>query len=831
MVTLKKRWKNIREDPHLWKMTKSVFSLVGYLIAFILLSLVLAGTVFGLDNAIVYLPMDNSTVNGAFQTDVSAGGHNAEVRDDFVQVSGVINEGIQNDGTNDELWINKTTDLMFRTDDDFTISFWWKNPIATESGDYIFGVEKNAGVASTSYLAFYEEFVYPECNGFPVWLGEGNTNGNMLRMCQTAVNVSDNSWHHQAIVFNGSNGNCRWYVDGSEVTITFRTGTCDMIDEGWMSGGDSGQWGLGSLPSRASFGASSFDEFAIYGYDFTPQNVTDVYNAGFGYNPYTPPPGESAPGGRLNVTFNNWYALDSDDNKIYSLDTTNVSNIEKLRLNFSVQANNSYNGGYLNFTANGTAGCSKGNLQSYDCYNTSSVNINDWYIKFVNDTQTITYDGANGNRGDSIIQDNTADLGYYNIVFTIDEHYNPNVWKWYNALYNWSDIKWQNGVNQRITQNNVIRILVNDTDIPYNADVYKLDFRVNHSVVPPTQPLNVYLCNSSYVTGARILSNGCILVADKLHDDFQDDGTKFRQLFTNGLITSYVDNINEITQIILDTAELSPNKYYELKTVKATATGWTQKWYYSTDDGASFNAPVDGYETELNINWFFDGLNPTGLVFDFCLNDTYNRQNCTGINYLEWSIDPNINYPPLVNIFYPSNGASLTTNDTINYSISDSNADTLTGSLRAYNIDNSINFSMNITSNESGSTLITAFTEGWFNVTLEVCENATTELFCDNSTRFFRFYTPSAPTTPTTSGTIVSSDDWAFFLLVITFVALMVFCFMVDRGSIIHIFTAIFGAYLTFFVDQHNILDGFLRFSFAMMGIIMIFVGMNKGKK
>ena len=358
----------------------------------------------------------------------------------------------------------------------------------------------------------------------------------------------------------------------------------------------------------------------------------------------------------ISIVFLDATPLDSNmDSTNIGFNSGNLSAIEtvKLRWNVTAVASN-ISGFYLNFTAGGTKSCSLGNLQSTTCYNITNPSTTRW-IEFKNGTTTATYNGGAGNQGDRIILNVTpySDSNYL-IEYLVDEHYNPNVFKWYDALYNFSDIKWQTGLDQRITKNNVIRANLAGI-VPPDADQYKLDFRVD-AINSPTQPLNAYGCNSSYVIGNPSTSENCILIASKTPAELQDDGTKFRGIFTKKL----VDDLGTGKYIILETPEQNPTRYYAIKTYKATAPAYTTKWEYSNDLGTTWANLGDSYETEMNINWFYNGAepSPTKFIYNLWANNTAgditNQTNIT-----TWNINANQSYNPLVEILTPSDGEDL----------------------------------------------------------------------------------------------------------------------------------------------------------------------------
>ena len=347
----------------------------------------------------------------------------------------------------------------------------------------------------------------------------------------------------------------------------------------------------------------------------------------------------------IQITLTSVIPLNSSGEDITTFNTSNLEEIETMNLTFTVLSPfTNITDWRFNFTANGSGSCALGNKQSDFCWNFSNSNSTRKWIEFVNGSQTDTFDGTEFGRaaGDGITPTvlKSSDNREWNISLVIDEHYNPNVFKHYKALYNFSDVKFQDGVNQRITGNTIIRIHLGHDIIPLNADQYKLDIRINTSSTLPNQPLEGHLCNSTFelISGNPVGNPACALVAEKLPSELQDDGTKFRGILTKQLI----DELGGILYLLLRTDENNPNRYYFIKTYKATAAGYATHWNFSNDNGATFPNLGDGYETESNINWFIDGNDPTAFIYNFiasnkidsgfCYQESANESNQTGID-------------------------------------------------------------------------------------------------------------------------------------------------------------------------------------------------------
>lgn len=379
---------------------------------------------------------------------------------------------------------------------------------------------------------------------------------------------------------------------------------------------------------------------------------------------------------------------------------------------------------HFNFTANGTASCALGNKQDLRCYNLS--NPVDKWIFYMNNTNTSSFDSTISAEGDQIAVTTFGSIATeLNLSFRIDEHYNPNVWKEYSAMYNFSDVKFQTGVSQKITKDNYLRINVSQSNIPLDAPEYKLDFRANSSAIAPSDRLEAYGCNISAPTGEPSTTDGCVLMAEKFFSEFQDT-TKFRAMFTNNTI----DGIGHIAYVILKTDENNQNRFYSLKTLKATEPTHTSVLYYSTDSGTTYTQNTDGYETELNINWFYPD---TEFVFQPWCNDT-SGNSISLIDSIVWNFGEIANIRPLVDIINPAENTTIPSTYTYTFETSDPNNDDLNVSLWLYTGDD-LNETL-VTDMNSSNTTFTYTTSiiGDAKIVFQACELDTPEKLCINAT-------------------------------------------------------------------------------------------------
>lgn len=410
------------------------------------------------------------------------------------------------------------------------------------------------------------------------------------------------------------------------------------------------------------------------------------------------------------VAYNFVYTpLNSSKDPVNAWNSSYFIPIEFAQLNFSIVDNTSVNNFSIYYTANGTNGCATGNKQSSTCYNLSTG-----YIHFVNGSETATFKDE-GNQGDFINVTCSGNTTYKDCSVLIDEHYNPNINKWYNAGFNFSDVKYQTEASKRIRSTNYLLIDMQQ-NTPSDADFYKLDFRLQ-TVNNPTQPLEAWGCNASYTTGNVLTSPNCELITELTPSQLQDSGTKFRGLFTS----DYISILGMGKYILLRTDEVAPDTYYAIKTYKAENGSHPAKIQYSNNNGASYTTNTDGYETEMNINHFY---NNTGIVFQVQTDDGFNFQNNSFSN--NWIIG-GYNYPPLVSITTPLQNAVVQGSFYINCTVNDPNVTSKNITLSTGDLSYDLATNLSICSTYIDSTL---YTDAYYDVNITACENTTTEEYC-----------------------------------------------------------------------------------------------------
>jgi len=402
---------------------------------------------------------------------------------------------------------------------------------------------------------------------------------------------------------------------------------------------------------------------------------------------------------------------------------SNLEEIEYMNVTFTLTDPDGISGDpTIFYTAKGFRGCASGNKQIGVCYNDTNGN----WIEFKNGTETNTFKDE-GAQGDYISCSFTGNSTTRNYVCQIDEHYNPNVMKWYSAGFNFSEVKWQTGTDQRLTKNNIVRVEM-DSVVPLDADIYKLDFRVQISSPVPTEPIEAYACNSSYSTGKPELTPNCVLIATRNVTQLQDNGNKFRALFTQNLISSLG---GDGKYILLESHSANPSRNYAIKTYNATNLSHSIKWEYSDDSGSTYTQNTDGYETEMNINWFYNDTDTTGIAFKIFSSDGTTSGNSSVYN-MTWNLGSILNIPPIVAISSHQDGDGVSGIISINWTSSDANSDTIISNITLEN--GGILSLVNNSQLETFSFDTATVSDGVYNLTIQTCENETVDLFCATDT-------------------------------------------------------------------------------------------------
>ena len=170
------------------------------------------------------------------------------------------------DGT--DQYLNMGAPSALSNTSNFSISCWVKKGTSSTVYTRVFGKYTSASDNLLLLTAL-------TTNNFQFYI----TNGGAASYVESNVSIGFNVWKHVTLVFDGSlTGNqnrAKIYVDGVNVTATDggtipATTTADTSDF-YLSNVN----GLGIY-----YYLGNMDEFAIFNYSLTQQNVTDIYNSG-----------------------------------------------------------------------------------------------------------------------------------------------------------------------------------------------------------------------------------------------------------------------------------------------------------------------------------------------------------------------------------------------------------------------------------------------------------------------------------------------------------------------------------------------------------------------
>lgn len=433
-----------------------------------------------------------------------------------------------------------------------------------------------------------------------------------------------------------------------------------------------------------------------------------------------------------------------------NFNSSNIFTINYLLLNLSINASAGINDWYLNYTADGTSGCALGNVQNNICYHYDNASYQ--WIQFRNTTNTSTFDNRKLTDHDGIMAVGTGSANNLNLSLRFGAHYAPNVFKHYNASFNFSNFTWEDGTSQRIHQSNLIKIHLTEANIPIvmDADHYRFDITINVSSLTPQSPLAIFLCNSSYTSGDPHNAASCQLVGTRTAAEVRQN-THFREVFTSSLI----NRLGNLRYAVLHSNANNVARYYTMKAYKVLNPSHVTHWEYSTNMGTSWTNLGDGYETDAALQWFYDGLDPTTFKYALWVNDTAGVSTVFAGN-VTWNITATQNWRPITYLEDPSEGATLSLPTRINFTLVDPNTDRLNGTITLWSGSSLVATLVSELNQSNSSTNWSGTPDGTYNLTLNACELGTTELYCMNETHEVTITTPDTSAN-STCGVITQS--------------------------------------------------------------------------
>ena len=243
----------------------------------------------------------DSSVNGRDGTRVNM--------EDADWVAGKLNNCLRFDGVNE--YVNCQNIAGFERTDSFSFELWFKTSTADK---YLFSKQISGGTY----------------RGYLLWLdGSGRVNfgltstwatGNRLQVHAATVGLSDNTWHHLIVTYDGSSvvAGIHIYIDNVNEGLTplanNLTATIQNAERCQISG-----------RALATFWNGDIDEIVIYDKELSSEEVTFRWNSGTGTEdmvsipptaPSNPDPGDTATGIAYDQNLD-WNCPDADTYDIY----------------------------------------------------------------------------------------------------------------------------------------------------------------------------------------------------------------------------------------------------------------------------------------------------------------------------------------------------------------------------------------------------------------------------------------------------------------------------------------------------------------------------------
>ena len=278
-------------------------------ILILILSIFMLSSVFALNDSQVYYSFDESKVSSSTMIDISSNGNNGTCNNmggDCNTITGLLINASDFDGSDDYINSGSDTSLDNIFDSEGTINLWFN---ADSDGELNTGriMEKTRWAVRTTSesggqikIQFFQTFSLS--NG--VW--------------ETTSRYNLNQWNMLTIKYDSSSSvnNPTIYINGVSVAVT-ETNTPSGIRN------DDSAFNLliGSNGATTESYDGSLDEVSIYNRALNSTEISDIYNNGTGYNPYT----ETAE--KLTTNLSTYYNRSNITILINSTVSTNLSYI------------------------------------------------------------------------------------------------------------------------------------------------------------------------------------------------------------------------------------------------------------------------------------------------------------------------------------------------------------------------------------------------------------------------------------------------------------------------------------------------------------------------
>jgi hypothetical protein len=285
-----------------------------YILSILFLTLLSVNTFASLNDSQFYYSNDNDKISGTTLIDSASNFNGTLVGSITTGVTGKINEAVQTGSSGGYIDTNYNSVLT-----DYAVDFWIKCDVSDISaGDVVYAVRKNAN--DRLYLEFDSS---------------GRIRINDKRSGITAISsytssICDNTLKY-ITVNSEKNGDSKIYINTVEaVSVSTPNTNLDMAYDLFIGASNFENGGASSQSNII------IDEFAFYNRTLNSSEISQRYNSGNGFNPFTP-------GGSIVTNISNYY------------DTTNIS----IQVNASESTS-------LNYSLNGATNVSLGTTEQFN---------------------------------------------------------------------------------------------------------------------------------------------------------------------------------------------------------------------------------------------------------------------------------------------------------------------------------------------------------------------------------------------------------------------------------------------------------------------------------
>ena len=236
----------------------------------------------------LYYSFDDDDLTGNTLDDLSNATEDGTNNGATTGVDGLLDEGFIFDGSmtypSDPTadWIDINDD-DYKNDNEGTICLWFNTSV--KAG--VYGWMWSHGQTSGGYQRI--SVGIQGANGYPVY----QNNDGAQTTAEVQTDYADGDWHHMC--FSGNGTSTYMYIDGTKQTLVYSAGSNngDWFNDFSLADnfhiGDLNYNGQGE-----TYGFNgTLDEFVYFNKTLTGAEISELYNAGTGYNPFTistPPP-------------------------------------------------------------------------------------------------------------------------------------------------------------------------------------------------------------------------------------------------------------------------------------------------------------------------------------------------------------------------------------------------------------------------------------------------------------------------------------------------------------------------------------------------------------